>query len=314
MAQRYKWNIRPQDVVFVPGVVPALNLACHTVAAGGGAVLVQPPVYPPILSSPRNAGLQRQEAPLAIGSDGRYRIDWDGFASAIGPDTRMFILCNPHNPVGRVFSRDELLRMAELCLSNGVTICSDEIHSDLLFRGHEHIPVASLDPEIADRTITLIAPSKTFNLAGLQCAFAIVPNPELRRSFQAAREGLVPWVNVMGLIGAAAAYREGQPWLDQLLPYLEANRDFLWDFVSRNLPGIAMSKPEGTYLAWLDCRGSGLEDPYEFFLTHARVALSRGSSFGKGGLGFARLNFGCPRSILLEALGRMKEALDSSRA
>ena len=202
--------------------------------------------------------------------------------------------------------------MAKTCLSANVTICSDEIHSDLLFDRHEHIPIASLDPEIARHTITLIAPSKTFNLAGLQCAFAIISNPDLRRQFLSAREGLVPWVNPMGLIGAAAAYRDGQPWLDQLLAYLEANREFLWNFVKRELPGIRMAKPEGTYLGWLDCRELKLDDPQEFLLKRARVALNDGRTFGTGGSGFVRLNFGCPRSTLEDALNRMKLALTAA--
>jgi len=308
MADRYNWQIRPYDVVLVPGVVPALNLACHA-AGPQGAVLVQPPVYPPILSAPRNAHLKRQEAALSVQSDGTYSIDWDAFANAFTAETRMYLLCNPHNPVGRVFRRDELARLAEICLSKNVTICADEIHSDLLFTGHTHTPIASIDAEIAQRTITLIAPSKTFNLAGLQCGFAVIPNPELRARFQKSREGLTPWVNVMGLIGAEAAYREGQPWLDRLLPYLEGNRDFLYDFVRQELRGVAMSKPEGTYLAWLDCRRLGLDNPYEFFLKQARVALSSGLSFGQGGAGFVRLNFGCPRATLEEALQRLKDAI-----
>jgi cystathionine beta-lyase len=199
--------------------------------------------------------------------------------------------------------------MAEICLSANVTICSDEIHSDLLFDDRGHIPIAALAPEIARRAITFIAPSKTFNLAGLQCGFAIIPDAQLRGQFRVAREGMVPWVNAMGLIGAEAAYREGQPWLDQLLPYLQANRDFLYEFVNRQLPAIKMTKPEGTYLAWLDCREVQLDDPYEFFLTHARVALSDGRTFGTGGTGFVRLNFGCHRSTLVEALGKMKSSL-----
>ena len=199
--------------------------------------------------------------------------------------------------------------MAEICLSANVTICSDEIHSDLLLDRHQHIPIATLDPEIASHTVTLISPSKTFNLAGLQCAFAIIPNSELRQQFRSAREGLVPWVNAMGLIGAEAAYRYGQPWLDKLLPYLQANRDLLSDFINRELPGIRMSKPEATYLAWLDCRGLELGDPFNFFLNHARVAFNDGRSFGTGGTGFVRLNFGCPRSTLEEALTRMKLSL-----
>jgi cysteine-S-conjugate beta-lyase len=309
MARRYRWSIAVDDVVLIPGVVPGLNVACHSVQAPA-SVLVQPPVYPPILAAPRNAQLQTAESCLHYGEDGSYSIDWDSFNSGIARNTRLFILCNPHNPVGRVFRRDELKRMAEACLSANVTICADEIHSDLLFEGHEHIPIASLDPEIARHTITLIAPSKTFNLAGLQCAFAIIPNPELRRQFLAAREGLVPWVNTAGLIGAEAAYRHGQPWLDELLPYLQANRDFLSDFVTRELPGLRMTKPDGTYLAWLDCRGLGLDNPFEFFLNNARVALNDGRMFGAGGAGFVRLNFGCPRSILGVALRRMKLSLN----
>ncbi|MBZ5699552.1 MAG: PatB family C-S lyase [Acidobacteriia bacterium] len=313
MARRYNWQIAVDDVVLIPGVVPGLNITCHSFGASSNlaqrSVLVQPPVYPPILAGPTNAHLQRLESPLHCENDGSYSIDWDSFRSGVAQNTCLFLLCNPHNPVGRVFRRQELERMAEICLSANVTICADEIHSDLLFESHEHIPIATLDPEIARHTITLIAPSKTFNLAGLQCAFAIISNSELRHQFRSAREGLVPWVNAMGLIGAEAAYRDGQSWLDQLLPYLQANRDFLWDFVNRELPGMRMTKPEGTYLAWLDCRELKLDNPYEFFLKHARVALNDGRTFGTGGTGFVRLNFGCPRSILEEALNRIKLSL-----
>ena len=313
MARRYNWQIGVEDVVLIPGAVPGLNIACHSFEENSNltrhSVLVQPPVYPPILVAPANAHLQRVESPLRCENDGSYSIDWDSFRSGIARNTRLFLLCNPHNPIGRVFRRHELERMAEICLSAGVTICADEIHSDLLFESHEHIPIATLHPEIARRTITLIAPSKTFNLAGLQCGFAIISNSELRQQFLSAREGLVPWVNAMGLIGAEAAYRDGQPWLDQLLPYLEANRDFLWDFVGRELPGIRMTKPEGTYLAWLDCRELKLDNPHEFFLKHARVALNDGRTFGTGGAGFVRLNFGCPRSTLEEAARRIKTSL-----
>ena len=306
MARRYNWQIVPDDVVLIPGVVPGLNISCHV---ADGAVLVNPPVYPPILAAPANARLHRVESSLRRESDGSYSIDWDSFRSGVAQDTRLFVLCNPHNPVGRVFRRHELERIAEICLSANVTICADEIHSYLLFESHRHVPIASLDPGIARHTITLIAPSKTFNLAGLQCAFAIIPNSELRNRFRSAGEGLVPWVNAMGLIAAEAAYRDGQPWLDQLLPYLEANRDFLCDFVNRQLPGIRVTKPEATCLAWLDCRELELDNPYEFFLTHARVALNDGRMFGTGGTGVVRLNFGCPRSVLTEALSRMKSSL-----
>jgi cysteine-S-conjugate beta-lyase len=310
MAQRYHWQVQPREVLFVPGVVSAFNVACHAFATPGGGVLVQTPIYPPMLSAPQNARLSRQDAALTHRPDGSYEIDWAVFEAAITPETCLFMLCNPHNPAGRVFRHDELERMAEICLRHNVVICSDEIHSDLIYRGHQHSPIASLDPEIARRTITFIAPSKTFNLAGLQCSIAIIQDEELRRKYLQGREGIVEWVNLMGLLAGEVAYREGQAWLDQLLIYLEANRDFLCDYVARELPRITLAKPEGTYLAWLDCRQASIDgNPTEFFLQQARVALSDGTAFGSGGEGFARLNFGCPRSMLLEALERMKQAL-----
>ncbi len=310
LRDRYGWQVQPEDLVFIPGVILAFNLACHALAAPGGGVLVQTPVYPPILDAPQNANMRRHDAMLARDADGAYAIDWDVFESAITPETRLFILCNPHNPAGRVFRRDELERMAEICLRRGVVTCSDEIHCDLLYTGQRHIPIASLDPEIARNTITLIAPTKTFNLAGLQCSIAIVPNPELRQKYQEARKGLVAWVNVMGLLAAQVAYREGQDWLDQLLAYLEANRDYLYDYVQSEMPGVTMARPEATYLAWLDCRQAGIDgNACEFFLQKARVALVDGAMFGPGGEGFLRLNFGCSRALLAEALERMKRAL-----
>ena len=312
LADRYGWRIQPEDLVFLSGVIPAFHLACHAVSTPGGGVLMHTPIYPPILNAPQTTGVARQDAPLARDVDGAYRIDWDAFAAAIRPETRLFILCNPHNPTGRVFTRAELQRMAEICLRRGVVICSDEIHCDLIYTGQRHVPIASLDPDIARSTITLMAPTKTFNLAGLQGAIAVIPNPELRRRYQQASRGLVGWINLMGLLAGEAVYREGQEWLDQLLVYLEANRDFLCEYVGHELPGITMAKPEGTYLAWLDCRNAGIEgNPFEFFLQKAHVALSDGAQFGPGGEGFVRLNFGCPRATLAEALERMKRALAS---
>jgi len=205
--------------------------------------------------------------------------------------------------------------MAEICLRHGVTICSDEIHADLIFSGHKHTPIASLDPEIARNTITLMAPSKTFNLAGLESSFAIIQNPELRKRVLSARRGLMAWVNLMGQEATLAAYQEGEEWLDQLLIYLEANRDMLVDFVRNCLPGVHMGIPQGTYLAWLDCREANLpENPYKFFLENAKVALNDGETFGNGGKGFVRLNFGCPRALLQEGLARLETALHRVRA
>jgi len=313
LAVRFNWRVSLESLILIPGVVKGFNLASHALrGTEGGGVLVQTPVYYPFLSAPENAGMQRQEMQLTLCPDGSYEIDFDAFEASITDETRLFILCNPHNPVGRVFRQGELERMAQISIRHGVTICSDEIHGDLVFSGQRHIPLASLDPEIAAHTITLMAPSKTFNLAGLECSFAVIENPDLREKFVGAKQGLVGWVNLMGQTAALAAYREGQEWLDQLLVYLEANRDYLYDYVNTQLPGVSMIRPEGTYLAWLDCRKAGIEgNPQAFFLERAKVALNDGPKFGQGGEGFVRLNFGCPRSLLTDGLNRMKAALHS---
>lgn len=308
--KEHSWRVNPDSLVFLPGVVTGLNLACQAFAGTAGGVLVQTPVYAPIHGAAHTTGCLAQEMELTRQADGAYSIDWDAFESSINSATRLFILCNPHNPVGRVFTRTELERMAEICLRRQVIIISDEIHCDLVFPGHPHLPVASLAPEIAARSITLIAPSKTYNLAGLQCSIAIIPDPELRSQFLAARHGLVPWVNLLGLVGAEAAYNHGSEWLAQVLDYLRQNRDFLFEYVQKEMPALQMARPEGTYLAWLDCRKAGISgNPYRFFLEKALVALSDGASFGKGGEGFIRLNFGCSRELLEIALGRMSQAL-----
>jgi cysteine-S-conjugate beta-lyase len=312
LARRYGWRVAPEALVFVPGVVTGFNLAAHALAGPGGELVVQTPLYPPMLETAGHAGLARRDAPLSRDAEGRYAIDWEVFEAAFSPATRLFLLCNPHNPTGRVFSRDELERMAEICLRHGVPICSDEVHNELVYPGSVHTPIAALAPEIEQQTITLIAPSKTFNLAGLQCSVAIIPNPKLRAAYIGARRGLVTWVNSMGLIAAEAAYRDGDEWLDQLLVYLAGNRDYLAHYAADHLPGLTWAPPEATYLAWLDCRASGLSQPCQCFLDLARVACSDGATFGPGGDGFVRLNFGCPRSMLAEALERIGTALKTT--
>jgi Bifunctional PLP-dependent enzyme with beta-cystathionase and maltose regulon repressor activities len=315
LEHRFAWRVQPEAVVILSGVVIGFNLACHTAARRtappGGAVLIQPPVYMPFLQVATNAGMALQMNQLVCQADGTYAIDFDAFEKAITPETRLFLLCNPHNPVGRVLHADELTRLAEICLRHGVTICSDEIHGDLVFSGHSHIPIAALDPEVAKNTITLMAPSKTFNIAGLECSLAVIPDADLRRQFLDARQGLAHTsANIMGYTAALAAYREGQPWLNELLEYLEGNRNYLVNTLAAELPEIKMAAPEGTYLAWLDCRQASIEgSPADFFLKKARVAFNDGASFGPGGEGHVRLNFGCPRSMLVEALERMKASL-----
>lgn len=311
MATRYGWHIRREDIMLLPGVVTGFNLVCQAIVRQDEGVLIQTPVYPPFLRVAANGGFVQQEMELTDTPQG-YQINFEKFETAITNKTRLFLLCNPHNPVGRVFRHEELEQMANICLRHQMTICSDEIHCDLIFSGHRHIPIATLSEEAAQNTITLMAPSKTFNIAGLGCSFAIAQNPRLREKLQIATRGLVPGVNILGQIAALAAYRHGQAWLEELLTYLEANRNYLYEFIRNELPEIKMLKPEGTYLAWLDCRNANLpESPFHFFLKKARVALEDGTRFGKGGEGFVRLNFGCPRSILMEALERMKRALRS---
>ena len=311
VGKRYGWRVAPEAVVLLPGVNVANNFAASALAAPGESILLQTPAYPPILRAAGNLARVRVEHVLTRESDGRYVVDLAAFAAAITPRTKAFMLCNPHNPVGRVYTRVELERMAAICLDRGLTIVADEIHCDLLLDGRPHVPMASLSPEVEARTITFMAPSKTFNLPGLKCAVAIVPNATLRERLTTAMGDLMSKPNVLGHTAAVAAYREGDAWLEALLRYLAANRDFLADYVRTKLPGITMSPVEGTYLAWLDCRATGIPggDPFTFFLERAKVALNDGRLFGLGGTGFVRLNFGCPRALLTEGLERMRSAL-----
>ena len=305
----YGWEIQEEEIIFLPGLVTGLNVAYHAFSHPGDEVLVQPPVYFHFVHDPVMHGRVMNDPPLVQRED-TYEIDFDVFESSITHQTRVFLFCNPHNPVGRVYTRKELERIAEICLRHHLILCSDEIHCDLLYPGHRHIPIAALGPEAVHQTVTLMAPSKTFNVAGLHCGFVIIQNPRLRKLWETFCHGLIPGVNIMGHVAALAGYRDGQEWLDQVLPYLQANRDFLAGFLKEMLPSIRMTKMEATYLAWLDCRDAGiLGNPSDFFLRKAGVALNDGSEFGKGGEGFVRLNFACPRKTLAEALDRVVEAL-----
>lgn len=305
----YEWTVNPDEIEFLPGVVNGFNAVIHALTEPGDGVLMQTPVYPPFLSAPQNAQVIRQESQLVRGEK-QFEIDFVDFESQIKSNTSLFLFCNPHNPVGRVFTKNELEKLAEICLRHDVSICSDEIHCDLIFKGFQHFPIASLSPEIAAKTITLMAPSKTFNIAGLECSFAVVQNPEMKKRLESAYQGLVSHVNIMGYTAALAAYEHGQEWLDQLLVYLEKNRDYLVEFVNRNLPGVKMTVPEGTYLAWLDFSSLNLQpSPFEYLMKKGKVALNDGKTFGSGGDGFVRLNFGCPRKTLEGALKRLHEAI-----
>ncbi|MBI5876532.1 MAG: putative C-S lyase [Chloroflexi bacterium] len=314
MAKRYNWHIKPEDIVYLPGLVSGLNVACRAVGQPGDGVLMTTPVYPPFLAAPANHGMTADKTELVRVDHGQtfhYEIDLDAFAKAITPRTKLFMLCHPHNPIGQEWTRAELMNMAEACAKHNLVICSDEIHCELMLGGAKHVPMAALSPEVAQRTITLMAPSKTFNLAGLGCSFAIVQNHELREKVKKAEMGIVPHVNAMGYIAAEAAYQYGDPWLVQMLAYLTANRDIMNKFIMEKMPEIHTSVPNSTYLAWLDCSGTAIEgSPYDFFLSEAKVAFNDGPTFGAGGEKFVRLNFGTTRAQLMDGLHRMVGALE----
>jgi cystathionine beta-lyase len=309
LQRQYGWFTRDEELFFLPGLVCGLNLSFLSFTNPGEAVLVQPPVYHHFVKDPV---LQRRALvdPPLVRTNDTYAIDFDAFEQSITDRTKIFILCNPHNPVGRAYTQQELQSVAEICLRHGLIICSDEIHCDLLYPPFRHIPIATLSPEVAGRCVTLMSLSKTYNLAGLGFAFAIIQNPELQKAWNDTSLGIVPHVTIMGHVAALAALQEGEEWLAQVLLYLKENRDLLSRHVRERLPGIRMTQIEATYLAWLDCRQAGIPgSPFDFFLQEAKVALMDGSKFGRGGEGFVRLNFACPRKTLTEALDRMAGAL-----
>lgn len=297
----YGWKVDPEWLVWLSGVVTGLNLACRVV---DGGVITATPVYPPFLSAPRLSGRELSSVPLKL-SDNGWHMDLDAMQAALKPDTRLWLLCHPHNPVGRAWSDGELREFAEFCKRNDLIVCSDEIHCDLILDAERrHLPLACLDEDIARRSITLMAPSKTFNIPGLACAFAVIPDASLRRRFSGAARGIVPDVNVLGYVAAEAAFREGAEWHDALIEVLRRNRDRVEAAVGA-MPGLSMTHVEATYLAWIDARGLGVDDPVAFFEA-AGVGLSNGADFGLPG--WVRLNFGCPGTTLETALERMKRA------
>lgn len=309
MQQRFGWRVEPGLVEVLCDVVQGLVVSLLQFAEPGEGAVVQTPIYPPFLGNVRATGRRLVENPL-VRDAGGYRVDLDGLRSAVDAGTRLLLLCNPHNPTGRVFRRDELEGLAELALRHDLVVVTDEIHSDLVYAGARHVPFASLSPEIAARTITLTAASKAFNIAGLRCGVAIFGSEALKRRFNTLPRHVRGGVGLLGFEALRAAWRYADPWLESVLAHLSANRDFVTHFVAQELPGVRLHPPEGTYLAWLDCGPLALEpSPYEFFLQRARVALSDGPNFGSPGRGFVRINFATSRAILGEALERMAKAL-----
>lgn len=310
LARRYGWTVDPAWLVWLPGLVVGLNITAQAFAAAGEEVLTLTPVYPPFMTAPKNCGRVSVPVPFRLDSAARcWEIDWPALERAVTPQTRLFFLCNPHNPLARVWRRDELVRLGEFCERHNLVLCSDEIHCDLILEDLPHVPTALLGDGLARRTITLMAPSKTYNVPGLGTSIAIIPDPKLRATFVRATAGVVAEVTTLGYTACEAAYRDSEPWRQGLLTALRGNRDFLIDFVARELPGVVIEAPlEATYLAWLNVAALQLADPVAHFENHG-VGLSDGAFFGEPRGQHVRLNFGCPRATLVEALQRMQRAV-----
>jgi cystathionine beta-lyase len=304
---QYKWKIERDWIVWLPGLVTGINVACRAVGDAGDEVLTTVPVYPPFLTAPRYSSRELTTVPLVETTRG-WECDFELLERAITPRTRVFLLCSPHNPTGRVFTRDELTTLADICERHDIVICSDEIHCELVLdEDKKHIPTATLGPDVERRTITLMAPSKTFNIPGLGCSFAVISDKPLRRHFWRAMRGIVPHVNALGYTAALAAYRDSGDWHRALLDYLRENRDIVERFIEA-MPALSMHHVEATYLAWIDTRETGMENPVTIF-EEAGVGLSDGKPFGAEG--FVRLNFGCSRPVLEEALERMRKVMET---
>lgn len=310
--RRYGFSLDREWLICTPAVVTAISVAIQTFTNIGDEILIQTPVYPGFFGCINKNNRQLVENPLQY-TNGRYVMDFEDLESKINPKVKMIILCSPHNPVGRFWEEDELRRLGELCVSHNIIILADEMHGDLAFSGHRYIPMSSLSPEISKQTITFISPAKTFNLTGFYNSVTIIENLELREQFFKALDALELLAgNLFGIVSLEAAYEYGEKWLEELLVYLEGNSKYLQSFITEHIPKLHVTIPEGTYLAWIDCRGLNLTKPelHKLFLYQAKVAVNDGADFGKNGVGFIRLNFGCSRSTLEEGLLRIKKAVD----
>ncbi len=312
MQRRFEWTVKPEWISFTPGVVAAINFAVLGFSEPGDKIIIQPPVYFPFFTAVKDHNRQLVVNQLK-NIDGHYTMDLDHLESIIDDKTKLFILCNPHNPVGRVWKRKELEDLGNICVKHKLTVFSDEIHSDIILNGHEHIPFAKVSKEFDNITVTSMAPSKTFNIAGLSSSVAIISNYNLKKKFEHIPKSLhLTGGNIFGNVALEAAYREGEEWLLQMLAYLDKNFRFVKSFINENIKEIKVIDLEGTYLVWLDCtsikaRAGNLN---KFFVEKAKTGLSGGNDFGPGGDGFMRLNIGCPLSVLKEALQRIKNAVD----
>ncbi len=312
LTERHRWSVRREWIEFSPGVVPALNMCTLAFTDPGDEIIIQPPVYTPFHGAVTDHG-RRLVFNNLIETPQGWVMDIEGLRNLINPATRMLILSNPHNPVGRAWRREELEEIVEICHEKGVVILSDEIHSDLVLPGHSHIPLASISEKAASITVTCMAPSKTFNLAGFSTSSMIIPDPVMMEKYRRTLVGLhLHLGNIFGNIASEAAYTHGHEWLDELLQYIQGNVDLVVDFCRDHLPQIRPVKPEATYMIWLDCRGMGLDGAglQKFFVEKAGVGMNEGSRFGPGGQGFMRMNLACPRSVVEKALKQIKSAIN----
>jgi len=312
MRKQHNWEVTPKQLGFVPGIVSGLGLAIQCFSQAGDGILVQSPVYPPFMSLP-TANDRKLVINQLLFSDGQFHIDFDDFEQKAS-SCKLFLLCNPHNPGGRIWTVDELKRMCEICIKHGVLIVSDEIHADLALPGHTHHCPGALFPELSNSIITLMAPSKTFNIPGLSSSYYIIQNEALRKQFKRYLNGAeLGNGSLFSIIAAQAAYEKGEEWLKELKLYLAANIEYVNAYLKQHMPRIIACLPQASFLIWLDCRELFLDDDslQQFFLKEAKLALNSGVSFGRGGEGFMRLNIGCPRSTLEQAMEQLKVAYQS---
>lgn len=308
---RHDWNVNPEWLLYSPGVIPSVHTAIQAFTEPGDKILIQSPVYTPFFNMIKSNSREVANSPLVL-KNGRYEVDFEDFERKLGSGVKMFLLSSPHNPAGRVWEKDVLLKMAELCKKYNVLIASDEIHADLVAGPYQHVPVASLDESFADITITFMAPTKTFNLAGVQASFMVVPNKSIRTKLQAvqASDGF-SMLNTFGAIAMEAAYRHGNAWLDEALKYIRSNIEYVKEEISTHLPELEVIDPEGTYLIWIDCRKLGLSDAElkKRLLEKGKLALNFGNAYGPGGEGFVRMNVACPKSTVIEGMKRLRASL-----
>jgi cysteine-S-conjugate beta-lyase len=312
LQKRYDWNVTDQEVGFVPGIVSGIAFIIQCFTEPGDKILIQTPVYPPFIHFPKKNNREVVINPLKY-ENGRLEIDFEDFEAKASGGCKIFLLCSPHNPGGRIWTRDELLRMAEICKRHNIIIVSDEIHADLSLPGQKHYPLATVLKDSSEQIITLMAPSKTFNIPGLGSSFFVIQNPGLCSKFQRFLDNAeLSDGNIFAFIAAQAAYENGEAWLEQLTQYLQENINYVDDFIKKNIPQIKVCRPQASFLIWLDCREMGMSpmDLHQFFITKAKLGLNPGYSFGPGGEGFMRMNVGCTRETIYQAMNQLKTAID----